>query len=241
MAIDYTKRGGSTPEPPSDGPVPGAPVPAAAAPVSLSKVTLTKSAPTVSLTKQGSATGRLHVNLNWQARPAGGEQPKGFLKRIAGAAQPGIDLDLGCLYELADGRKGVIQALGRQFGQLDAPPYIFLDGDDRSGTNVGGENLFINLAHAAQIRRVLVFACIYEGASAFDQAHGVVTLMPASGAPIEVRLDEAAGRSRMCAVALIENDGGDLTVRREVNYIDGAQDALDRAYRWGMDWTAGRK
>lgn len=239
MAIDYTKRGGATPEPPAGNPVPGAPVPAA--PLSLNKVTLTKSAPTVSLTKQGSATGRLHVNLNWQARPTDGEQPKGFLKRMAGAAQPGIDLDLGCLYELADGRKGVIQALGGQFGQLDAPPYIFLDGDDRSGTNVGGENLFINLAHATQIRRVLVFACIYQGASAFDQAHGVVTLTPATGAPIEVKLDEAAGRSRMCAVALIENNGGDLTVRREVNYVDGAQDVLDRAYNWGMDWTPGRK
>ena len=29
----------------------------------------------------------------------------------------GIDLDLGCLYELADGRKGVIQALGNAFGR----------------------------------------------------------------------------------------------------------------------------
>jgi tellurite resistance protein TerA len=227
VAIDYSKRGSSGGEAPK--------------PVSLSKVTLTKASPTVSLTKQGSATGKLHVNLNWQARPAGAEQPKGFLKRLSAAGQAGIDLDLGCLYELADGRKGVIQALGNQFGQLDAPPYIFLDGDDRTGTAVGGENLYINLAHADKIRRVLVFACIYEGASAFDQAQGVVTLTPATGAPIEVKLDEAAGTSRMCAVALLENSGNDLSVRREVNYVHGAQDVLDKAYHWGMDWKPGRK
>ena len=232
MPIDYNKR------PSSSGSSSASP---GGTPVSLSKVTLTKSSPTVSLTKQGSAGGKLHVNLNWTARPAGQVQPKGFLKRIAAAASTGIDLDLGCLFEMKNGQKGVIQALGNQFGSLDAPPYVFLDGDDRSGSNVGGENLYINLAHASELRRVLVFACIYEGASAFDQAGGVVTLTPASGAPIEVRLDETAGKSRMCAVALIDNSSGDLIVRREVNYINGSQKQLDEAYGWGMNWTPGRK
>jgi len=69
----------------------------------------------------------------------------------------------------------------------------------------------------------------------------VVTLTPASGPAIEVRLDEQAGGSRMCAIALLEGGGGDLTVRREVRYIEGAQDALDREYGWGMDWARGRK
>lgn len=237
MAIDYSKR----PSRADAAPAAAAPT-SGGAPVSLSKVTLTKASPSVSLTKQGSATGKLHVNLNWTARPGGGEQPKGFLKRLAASSGSGaIDLDLGCLFELADGRKGVIQALGNQFGSLDTPPYVFLDGDDRSGNNTAGENLFVNLAHVSQIRRILVFACIYEGASAFDQANGVVTLTPATGAPIEVRLDEAAGRSRMCAVALLDNTGSELVVRREVRYIDGAQDVLDRTYGWGMDWTPGRK
>jgi len=45
----------------------------------------------------------------------------------------------------------------------------------------------------------------------------------------------------MCAIALLEGGGGDLTVRREVRYIEGAQDALDREYGWGMDWARGRK
>lgn len=205
--------------------------------VSLNKLTLTKSAPAVSLSKQGSAGGRLRVNLNWNARPPG---KVGFFKRLAGATGD-IDLDLGCLYELNDGSKGVVQALGNAFGSLDRPPYIQLDADDRSGSSTGGENLFINLDQARNIRRVLVFAFIYDGVPAWDQADGVVTLYPATGQPIEVRLDEQAGGARSCAIALIDNSTGELQVRREVHYINGAQDALDRAYGWGMNWQAGRK
>ena len=220
--VDYTKR-------------PSAPAPAAGG-VSLSKVTLTKSAPSVSLAKGGGASGQMKVNLSWNARPpsSGGG---GFLKRLTGGDK-GIDLDLGCLWELTDGRKGVVQALGGSFGALDAPPYVLLDGDDRTGG--GGENMTINLDRLGEIKRLLVFAFIYEGVPAWDQADGVVTLHPQGAAPIEVRLDESSG-SRMCAIALLQNTGGSLSIKREVTYIKGAQDALDRAYGWGMDWSPGRK
>jgi tellurite resistance protein TerA len=207
--------------------------------VSLSKVTLTKTAPTVSLSKQGGG-GRLHVNLNWNAQGAGGQAKGGFLKRVLGAASGGIDLDLAALFELADGRKGVVQALGNTFGSFDSPPYVQLDADDRTGAAVGGENLFVNLAHASQIRRLLVFAFIYSGAPAFDQANAVVTLTPAQGAPIEVRLDERGGGARMCAIALLTNQGNDFVVSREMRYVGGHQE-LDQAYGWGLNWTAGRK
>jgi tellurite resistance protein TerA len=228
MGIDYTKR------PASPGQQSGQP---AAAPVSLSKVTLTKSAPTVSLTKQGSSTGMLRVNLNWNARPAGGG---GLFKRSA----PTLDLDLGCLYEFTDGTKGVVQALGNAFSASPKgvrEPVIRLDGDDRSGTNAEGENLLINLSYANQIKRVLVFALIYQGAANWAAADGVVTLFPASGPQVEVRLDETRDGARICGIALLESKNGELSVRREVTYIEGSQSALDRAYGWGMNWAPGRK
>ena len=171
MGIDYTKPPAATP----DGG-------AAGAPVSLSKVTLTKSAPSVSLTKSGAATGQLRVNLNWNARPAAPQQG-GFFSRMSAAAQPGIDLDLGCLYEFTDGTKGVVQALGNAFASQNygPAPIITLDGDDRSGTNSGGENLRIDLNRVADIRRILVFAFIYEGVPNWAAADGVVTLYPPTG------------------------------------------------------------
>ncbi len=226
MGIDYSKRPSARP--------------AGSGPVSLSKLTLTKSAPSVSLSKQGGG-GRLHVNLNWNQNPAGGQQQKGgFLKRVLGAAGGGIDLDLAALFVLADGRSGVVQALGDAFGSFDGPPYVNLDADDRTGAAVGGENLYVNLAQIGQICRLLVFAFIYQGVASFDQADAVVTLTPAQGAPIEVRLDEQAGGARMCAIALLTNTGNDFTVSREVRYVSGHRE-LDQAYGWGLDWTAGRK
>ncbi|MEO6700403.1 MAG: tellurium resistance protein [Jatrophihabitantaceae bacterium] len=222
MPIDYTKRPSKPAEP---------------AAVSLSKVTLTKAAPRVSLTKQGSVGGLMRINLNWNARPS---SSGGFLKRPA----PPIDLDLGCLYEFTDGRKGVVQALGNAFTASPAginEPVIRLDGDDRSGTNSGGENLIINLAHADKIGRILVFALIYEGVANWADADGVVTLFPAAGPQIEVRLDEARNGARICGIALLEQSAGDLSVHREVNYIEGSQSKLDAAYGWGMNWSPGRK
>ena len=45
--------------------------------------------------------------------------------------------------------------------------------------------------------------------------------------------------ARICAIAMLENQRRDLVVRREVNYINGGQRALDEAYGWGMRWTRG--
>ncbi|MDP9116287.1 MAG: tellurium resistance protein [Actinomycetota bacterium] len=232
MPIDYTKRPASSAAPSPAQPPAATPVPQA------SKVSLTKAAPTVSLTKHGSASGTMRVNLNWNAHPpqAGG----GFFKRREAA----LDLDLGCLYEFSDGTKGVVQALGNAFTARPrgvSENVIWLDGDDRSGSNAEGENLFVNLAHLDKIKRIMVFALIYEGAANWAAAAGVVTLFPASGPRIEVLLDDPRDGARICGVALLENSGGDLSVRREVNYLNGAQRVLDEAYGWGMNWTAGRK
>ena len=101
--------------------------------------------------------------------------------------------------------------------------------------------MFIDLSRVNEIRRILVFAFIYEGVPNWASADGVVTLFPASGPEVEVRLDEADTGSPTCAIAMLENKGGELVVHREVRYIRGGQADLDRAYGWGMEWTRGRK
>jgi tellurite resistance protein TerA len=229
MGIDYTKRASAAPPtaPPSGGGAGGGTV-------SLSKVTLTKAAPTVSLTKHGGASGSLRVNLNWDAKPP----ERGFFRKNVQ-----LDLDLGCLYEFADGTKGVVQALGNSFSARNRAgrELIRLDGDDRSGQVSTGENLSVDLSDVSQIRRILVFALIYQGAANWAAAKAVATLLPVDAAPVEVLLDDPRDGARVCAIAMIENRGGEIVVNREVNYLDGAQRALDEAYGWGMNWTRGRK
>ncbi|MGW6055608.1 TerD family protein [Streptomyces sp. NPDC055189] len=235
----------ATPAPaaPVQAPPPPAQAPAAA-PLSLSKVTLTKDAPSVSLTKQGGTSGAMRVNLNWEVR----KQFKGWASKLgrAVAMHADLDLDLCALYELADGRKGVVQALGNAFGSLDQPPYLLLDGDDRTGAVASGENLTVNLDHIKDFKRIVIFVTIYEGARSFADLNATVTLQPQHGASIDFSLDECTVPSTVCALALLTNNNGDLFVQREARYLVpergvSPQRTIDYAYGWGMNWTPGRK
>ncbi|MGW7070218.1 TerD family protein [Streptomyces sp. NPDC054855] len=233
------------PAAPVQAPTPPAAAPAPAGrPVRLSKVTLTKDAPSVSLKKQGGTSGAMRVNLNWEVR----KQFKGWASKLgrAVAMHADLDLDLCALYELADGRKGVVQALGNAFGSLDQPPYLLLDGDDRTGAVASGENLTVNLDHINDFKRIVIFVTIYEGARSFADLNATVTLQPQHGASIDFSLDECTVPSTVCALALITNNNGDLFVQREARYLVpergvSPQRTIDYAYGWGMNWTPGRK
>ncbi|SFD90169.1 TerD family protein [Massilia yuzhufengensis] len=236
---------------PASTPTPAAPP---AAKVSLSKVTLDKRGDKVSLDKRaGKGFGRIHVNLNWNQSATAAPPPPaktGFFDKLIAGASPrkgrgGIDLDLGCMYELADGRRGLVQALGNSWGDLDREPFIKLDADDRTGAASGGENLYINGERFDQIRRALIFSFIYEGVPNWSATDGVVTIAVPDQAPIEVRLD-GGGNQIMCAIALIENKGGSLQVTKLAEYFQqqgstSAHELMDRHFGFGMRWKTGSK
>ncbi|WP_107924654.1 TerD family protein [Lysinibacillus parviboronicapiens] len=209
--------------------------------VNLSKIELTKKGQSINLTKsQHQGIGEILVNLNWNqqsVKPSGG-----FLSSLFGTkARSGIDLDLGCLYELTDGSKSCVQALGNAFGQLHSPPFVELDGDDRTGMVSGGENLRINGDKVKDIKRVLVYAFIYEGVANWSEADGIVTINYETGPSVEVRLNEHRNGKNMCAIAMIENVNNEtFKVERLVEYFNGHQD-MDDAYHWGLSWRTGRK
>ncbi len=232
-----------------------APTPAPGPKVSLSKVTLEKRGDKVSLDKRaGRGFGRIHVNLNWnQSATAAPPQPAktGFFDKLMGGAtggrkgRGGIDLDLGCMYELADGRRGLVQALGNAWGDFEREPFIRLDADDRTGAASGGENLTINGERFDQIRRALIFSFIYEGVPNWAATDGVVTIAAPEQAPIEVRLD-GGGNQMMCAIALIENRGGSLEVTKLAEYFQqqggtSAHELMDRHFGFGLRWKTGSK
>ncbi|TWE16909.1 tellurite resistance protein TerA [Kitasatospora atroaurantiaca] len=217
------------------------------------KITLTKSQPQHAITGHAATTGYLYVNLHWTTRTAE-QSGRGSLRRLLDPRilrpmepdsyqrpQLNVDLDLACMYELTDGTRGVVQPLGKYFGDLQRPPYIKLSGDDVYGAP-SGETMYINLEKKDQFKRLLIFVYIYDDTPAFDRTHATVTIVPQSGPRIEIRLDERAAAARSCAVVLIENTGdGQLTVRREVRYVHGFQSDLDRLYGFGMQWQRGYK
>ncbi|MFI5617548.1 Tellurium resistance [Streptomyces sp. NPDC051567] len=218
-------------------------------------IELTKRRPTVSLTKQGAVHGNLRVNLSWRMRTTDFDGRTGqgsrllrhplklFKPDMVQAHTQGmvnVDLDIGCLYELADGSRGVVQPLGNLHGDINSPPYVKLSGDDRFGAP-SGETVFVNLDHADEIKRLLVFVYIYDQTPAFDRTHALVTLYPITGPRIEIALDERQPEARSCAVVSLERIKGELIVRREVKFVYGFQAELDRLYGWGLQWGRGYK
>lgn len=189
------------------------------------KVSLKKSSPSAGL-------GEILVNLNWNAKP------KGFL---AGLLSSGIDLDLGCLFELKDGSKGAVQALGNAFGSLNRPPFVALDGDDRTGAAAAGENLRINGNEIKNIQRILVYTFIYEGVANWKQADATVTLKYPGAEDLIVKMDTFNSSNKMCGLVLLENVNDEtFSVEKIVQFYQGHED-LDRAFGWGLRWRAGRK
>ena len=173
--------------------------------VSLKKVELKKGQKVSLVKKNNEALGEISINLNWhQGNPNGSSG--GFFSDLFGSRNNGaIDLDLGCLFELYDGQKGTVQALGNAFGSLERAPYIALDGDDRTGASIGGETLRINGKKVNKIKRVLVYTFIYDGIANWQQADGVVTIKCPGSPDIIVKMDEYGSNKIMCGIAMLKN------------------------------------
>lgn len=187
---------------------------------------------------QNTGLGEILVNLNWNTKPA----KQGFFASLMGPKSGGgIDLDLGCLFELKNGRKGAIQALGNAFGSLQREPYIALDGDDRTGAVATGENLRIDGNRIAEIKRVLVYTYIYEGVANWKQADATVTIRYPGAEDLIVKMDTYDSNKIMCGLVLLENLNDEtFSVEKIVQFYQGHQE-LDQAFHWGLAWRAGRK
>ncbi|MNI29275.1 General stress protein 16U [compost metagenome] len=201
--------------------------------INLNKIELKKKGDKINLEKKaGGNLGEILINLNWNQKTSSG----GFFSR-----NKSLDLDLACLYELKSGEKGVVQALGNSFGSLNRAPYIALDGDDRTGSIKTGENIRINGNKLSELKRILIFTFIYEGAKSWSEADGVVSIKQPGGPDIEVRLNEHDNRKGMCAIALFSNTNDEtFSIERLVQFVDGHRD-LDKTFNWGLKWVAGSK
>ncbi len=203
------------------------------------KIELKKKGDKINLQKrENTSLGELVINLNWtQKNP----YQKGIMNSLFGSGSKSIDLDLGCFFEMKDGSKGIVQALGNSFGYYHDFPYVQLDGDDRSGSSTTGENLRINGGRIADFKRILIFTYIYEGAVNWSEAMGVVTIKNPQGPEIIVRMDEYGSNLMMCGIALLENQNNEtFSIEKLVTFHKGHRE-LDAAYNLGLKWTAGSK
>jgi tellurite resistance protein TerA len=166
----------------------------------------------------------------------------GFWSRLfKSALKVGVDLDIGCLYELEDGTRGAIQAFGKKFGAFESPPYMQLSDDERTGNAQGfDEGILINGAHWHKIKRALVYLYIYEGAPRWSQIKPQLIVDVPGEDDLIVTLRAHNDALPLCAVGGLENVRGGIKLTNYTEYFPGHQE-MDRAFGFGLEWDEGRK
>ena len=171
------------------------------------------------------------------------EKEKGLIKRFLkkNVLKAGIDIDLGCLYELRNGGRGGMQAFGEMHGSLDQEPYISLTGDERRGDRAGpDETILVNGAHWNEIERILIYVYIYEGARSWASVRPQVQVRVPGEEPMIVTLNARHSNMSVCAVAGIESLRGGIKLTSYLEYFPGHAE-MDRAFGYGLAWENGSK
>lgn len=162
-------------------------------------------------------------------------------KLIKKATQTGVDLDLGCLYELADGTRGCLQAFGKKFGDYNNPPYMGLSGDERTGDARGpDEYILVNGSRWDEIRRLLVYIYIYKGAPNWAEINPRIFVDVPGQDDLVVTLKTYDKRQAICLIGGLENVRGGIKLTNYTEYFPGHAE-MDRAFGFGLEWADGKK
>ena len=187
-------------------------------------------------------TGEIIINLDWNKG--------GFFKNLFGNA---VDLDLGCFYELRDGKKMLIDGLQFSHGRggnrhhqtrqgcYDNAPYIWHQGDDRGGGSSSGETILVNPNGVSQIKRIIVYTFIYEGVAKWSETNAVVTVKVPGCDDVVVEMGQKYSNKKFCAIAQLDfGTDSSITVKKLVTFHNSHSDC-DRAYGWGFNYSPGSK
>lgn len=182
-----------------------------------------------------------HIGLAWNNIIV--EQTGGFMGLWKKATQQGIDIDLGCFFEMADGTRGILQAFGGLHGNLNRTPFIELSDDERTGDSEGDdEYMTINGVKWPQIKRILIYTYIYEGSTDWSQIQPELTINlhmdPVE--PLSIRPKLKTNKMTVCALATLENIKDGLRIKTHGEYFT-SQAAMDRAFGFGLQWEDGAK
>lgn len=169
-------------------------------------------------------------------------QDSGFFgKLFKKMRKVGVDLDIGCLYEMQDGTRGAVQAFGKKFGAYDQAPYIQLSGDERTGDSDGqDEYIRVNGMHWNDIKRILVYIYIYDGAPRWSMIKPQIVVDVPGEQDLYVTLKAHDDALCLCAVGELENIRGGIRLTNRTEYFPGHAE-MDRAFGFGLEWEEGEK
>lgn len=197
----------------------------------------------IDLTKVGrTIIGEIKINLDWSKG--------GLLKQMFGKP---IDLDLGCFYELRDGKKMLLDGLQFSHGRggnrdqqtrqgcYTKTPFIWHKGDDRGGSSESGETILVNPIGIPNIKRIIVYTFIFEGVAKWADTNAIVKVSVPGCEDVVVQMGKQSSMKRFCAIASIEvNTDNSIEVQKLVTFHDSHSDC-DKQYGWGFNYSPGSK
>jgi tellurite resistance protein TerA len=82
---------------------------------------------------------------------------------------------------------------------------------------------------------------IYEGVARWSETNAVVTIKAPDNPDIVVEMGKQTDTRTFCAIAdIVFDDNRGMTIKKLVSFHSGHEDC-DRAYGWGMQYSAGSK
>lgn len=162
-------------------------------------------------------------------------------KLVKKVTKQGVDIDLGCLYEMQDGSRGCLQAFGEMFGEYDDAPYMNISGDERTGDKAGDdESMHINGKKWSEIRRLMIYVYIYSGDVNWDKVRPKIHIRMPGEQPLTITPAIKKNDLPVCAIAAIENINNNIKFTNFGEYFPGHAE-MDRAYGYGLRWDDGEK
>ena len=195
----------------------------------------------INLEKTGAFSGEIKINLNWSKG--------GFFSRFFNGD---VDLDLGCFYELNNGKKKLIDGLQFSHGRggsrniqsnqgcYTMEPYIWHMGDDRGGGASSGENILVNPIGVSFIKKMIIYTFIFDGVAKWSETNAVVRISVPGNEDVVVEMGKQYSNKRFCAIAELDFDKNSINVKKLVTFHDGHSDC-DKTYGWGFNYTPGTK
>lgn len=187
--------------------------------------------------------GDIRIGAAWQNIK---KEQGGFFSRLLNkTTDTGVDLDLGILYELQNGKVGCVQALGGTMGRYEEEPFLALNGDDVTGDDdddIDGQDEIITLNGQKwpEIKRLLVYLYIYKGVQNWAEIAPQVQVLVPNEKPMVVTLHTYKSELCLAAVARLENIRNGIRMTNITEYYPG-HPSMDRAFGFGIQWEDAQK
>ncbi len=181
----------------------------------------------------------INIGVSWNSATV---KDTGLLGRLLKLTKKvHVDIDIGCLYEMADGTRGAIQAFGEKYGSSTKPPFIALSGDERTGKTKGlDEIITVTGARWDQIKKIIVYLYIYNGPPNWASISPRVMVDVPGQDDLYVVPGLRNDSMKLCVIGGLENSRGGIKLTNYTEFFPGHEE-MDRAFGFGLEWGEGRK